>query len=220
MSLAAIGLIAQTALGIGQTIAGAVKKKPIIPEADIPDEVFQNLSDAEYWSMIGMPPEQREMAVEDIQRSSASALSRSKDRRGGMGLISRIQQGETEGYRGVSELDTSMRVRNINRLSTARDRVAEERNRADDINRQIKFDERTERNQLIGSGIQNVMGALGTASFMDSFGGNGSPFGDPAKKAERKAGRAGRQSLRQENRALKSGTLGDVTYAGDFERMA
>ena len=31
---------AQTALGIGQTIAGIVKKKPEIPEYDIPEEVY------------------------------------------------------------------------------------------------------------------------------------------------------------------------------------
>jgi len=168
MSLAAIATGVQAAIGLGQTIAGMVKKKPIIPEADVPDEVFQNMTDAEYWSYIGMPPEQRQRAVEDIQRAGSSALSQSSSRKGGLGMVSQIAQGQSNSYRSLSEMDTNMRYRNINRLYGARDRMATEKNRVDEINRNIAYDERDQRNQLIGAGMQNVMGAFGTTSLLDA----------------------------------------------------
>ncbi len=183
MSLALASLGAQTVLGLGQTIAGMFKKKPIIPEADIPDEVFQSLSDAEYQSMIGMPPAQRQRAIEDIQRGGATAIGRADARKTGMGMISQIQQQETEGYRGVADFDVQARYRNQDRLERARGRMTEEKNRAADINRQIKLDERGRRDEMIGAGMQNVMSALGTGSAMSAmfpeqferFGGGGRP---------------------------------------------
>jgi hypothetical protein len=166
MSLALGATVAQTVLGLGQTIAGLVKKKPIIPEADIPEEVFQSLTDAEYQAMIGMPPAQRQRAIEDIQRGGATALGRTGERKGGLGMVSRIAQQEAEGYRGLADMDVQARYRNLDRLERARGRMAEERNRAADINRQIAMDERARRDQMIGAGLQNVMGSIGTGSTM------------------------------------------------------
>jgi hypothetical protein len=170
MSLALGAMAAQTVLGIGQTIAGMVRKKPIIPEADIPDEVFANLSDAEYWSMIGMPPAQRQRAIEDIQRTGATERAGIQSLKGGLGAVARSAQTEVEGQRGVADMDTSYRYKNIDRLERARGRMSEEKNRADDINRQIKLDERARRDEMIGAGMQNVMGALGTAAYLDVLG--------------------------------------------------
>jgi hypothetical protein len=144
----------QAAIGLGQTIAGIAKKKPIIPEAEIPQDVFRSLSDAEYQSLIGMPAEQRQRAIEDIQRGGATAFSRAKDLKGGMGLVSNIAQQETEGYRGLAE----RRYQNLDRLERRRDRMADEERYAADVNRQLKLDERARRDELIGAGLQNIVG--------------------------------------------------------------
>ena len=82
-----LGLIAtgaQAALGVGQTIAGLVKKKPEIPEYDIPQEVYDNMTDAEYWSFQGLPEASKQQFVQESKRTGATALSRSADRKGGL----------------------------------------------------------------------------------------------------------------------------------------
>jgi hypothetical protein len=169
MSLALAGLAVQGALGLGQMIGGLAKKKPEIPEAEIPPEVFQNMSDAEYWAYVGMPEEQRQRYVEDIQRSSATALERSRTRKGGLGLTSAVAQSETDKYRDLVTLDTQMRMKNLSMLYGARERVASERVRAEDINRNIKLDERMRRDKLIGAGIQNIGGAAGTVGMLSAM---------------------------------------------------
>jgi len=207
----------QGAIGLGQTIAGALKKKPIIPEADISQEMFDSMSDAEYWSFIGMPPEQRQRAIEDISRTGIQAQDQASTRKAGLGMTSMIAQNQTEGYKNLADLDTKMRYQNVLRLDERRDRMTAERNRVDDINRNIKLDERDRRDELIGAGMQNVMGALGTAASL--FGDDeGDGLGDPAKKAERKAARAGRRDARAQKNAMGS-AVGAASY-GNYETFA
>ena len=162
IGLAGAGLAVQGILGLGQMIGGLVKKKPVIPEAEIPQELFQNMTDAEYWSYIGMPEAQRQRYIEDNLRTGATALAGATDRKGGLGLVSSIAQSQTEGNRNLAEMDTNLRYQNMQNLYARRDRLAEERRYVNDVNRQIKLDERDRRDQLIGAGIQNIAGAAGT----------------------------------------------------------
>jgi hypothetical protein len=212
----------QAAIGLGQTIAGIAKKKPIIPEAEIPQDVFRSLNDAEYQAMIGMPAEQRQRAIEDIQRGGATAFSRAKDLKSGVGLVSDIAQRETEGYRGLAEYDTERRYENINRLERRRDRMAEEERYAADVNRQLAIDERNRRDELIGAGLQNIVGGgatLGEMLFNQKEDGTG--FFSPErleKRAGRKEARAGRRDLRKQSQAM--GSPAGATMYGNYETFA
>jgi len=162
ISLAGAALAGQAGLGLAQTVGGALMKKPEIPEIEIPQEVFQNMSDAEYWSYVGMPETQRQRYLEDIQTSSANALSRVSDRKGGLGAVSSIQAREAESLRELATLDTKMRMDNLNKLYKAREVGAQYDLQTQQLNREKSLQERTEKKQIIGAGLQNVMGAFGT----------------------------------------------------------
>jgi hypothetical protein len=172
MSIAGIALATQAGLGLAQTVGGLLTKKPTIPEAEIPQEVMQNLSDAEYWSLVGMPEEQRQRYIDDLKSSTATALRNVGTRKGGLGAISSAYQAERQGLKEITDLDTEVRMRNLDRLYQARDRVAQTRTAADDVNREIAMFKYGERNKLIGAGMQNIMGAFGTASMADSLDGD------------------------------------------------
>jgi hypothetical protein len=169
MSLALGALAIQGGLGLGQLIGGLVKKKPIIPEAEIPQEIYENMTDAEYWSYVGMPEAQKQQYIDNITRSGASALGNIQSRKGGLGAVSQIAQNETDAYRDLLSMDENRRFQNQQMLYGARERMAAEKARVDDINRSIKLDERDRRDQLIGSGLQNMMNTAGTLGTVSSF---------------------------------------------------
>lgn len=158
----------QAAIGIGQTIAGLVKKKPDIPDYDIPQEVWDNMSDAEYWAMEGLPPAQKQQFIEQSQRAGATALSRSSSRKGGLGLVSSIAQQEADAATDLLSMDASQRLSNLQNLYRAREVVAGEKRTQHDYKTQKVMQERGEVDALRGAGLQNIMGAAGTAAGIDS----------------------------------------------------
>lgn len=165
--LAAISLGTQLVGGLAQTIGSASQKKPIIPEYEIPEEVYQNMSDAEYWAFQGMPTAQKEQYIQNVQRTSTAALSGLEDRKAGLGAITNLAQNETDAWKSMLAMDEERRWKNQQALYGARERVAEEKRIKDDIDRQIALDERDRRDQGIGAGLQNVMNALGTIAGAD-----------------------------------------------------
>ena len=165
-----IGTILQAGLGIAQTLAGAIKRKPEIPEYDIPAEVYQNMTDAEYWSFIGLPESQKQQFIDESTRAGAAAISRISDRKGGLGAISTIAQQERDDARTLLNADVTARMNNMQNLYTMRNRMAEEKQFAQGVKRDNVMQERLERNELIGAGLQNVMGAVGTADLASAFG--------------------------------------------------
>jgi len=159
---------AQAALGIGQTIAGIVKKKPEIPEYDIPDEVYKNMTDAEYWALEGMPRASKEKFIQESKRTGATALSRSADRKGGLGLISSIAQQERDDATQMLTMDVEERKSGLDRLFAARDVVTQQKGVKYEMDKEKVMVKRDEVNELIGSGLQNIMGAGGTFAGLDS----------------------------------------------------
>jgi hypothetical protein len=167
-----LGLITagtQAALGIGQTIAGMVKKKPAIPEYDIPQEVYDNMTDAEYWALEGLPPAQKQQFIEQSQRAGATALSRGGERKGGLGLISSIAQQERDAATQMLSMDAQARMSNLDRVFQARERVAAHEGIKQEWARDKALTERQEVNELIGSGLQNIMGAGATGAGVEAY---------------------------------------------------
>jgi len=159
---------AQGALGIGQTIAGMVKKKPAIPEYDIPQEIYENMTDAEYWAMQGLPDAQREQFIQESKRTGATALSRSASRKGGLGLVSSIAQQERDDATNLLTMDAQARMSNLDRVFQARENVARHKDIKYEMDKEDAMREREERDELIGSGLQNIMGSGATFAAMDA----------------------------------------------------
>jgi hypothetical protein len=159
---------AQTALGIGQTIAGLVKKKPEIPEYDIPAEVYENMTDAEYWALQGLPKEHIEQFIQESKRTGATALSRSADRKGGLGLVSSIAQQERDDTTELLKTKATAAMSGLDRLFAARDTVSQQEGIKQEWAKEKTMAKRDEINALPGAGLQNIMGAGGTFAGLDS----------------------------------------------------
>lgn len=173
---AAIGL--QAALGVGQVIGGMLMPKPEIPEVDIPNEIFQNMSDAEYWSYVGMPEAQRQSYLDNIQSNASMALNSSSSRRGGLGVVADINRNSNQAVREMVSLDSQMRMKNLETLYNARSQVAEADLNKQAVSRENAMFKLQQRNEMIGAGVQNVMGALGTTGSLSAmFGEDGGSGG-------------------------------------------
>jgi hypothetical protein len=179
-----IALAAQAAFGIGQAIAGGIKKRraPGIPTYQIPSELKANLSESERLAMEGLPEAQKQMYIENIQRGGATMLQQASTRKGGLGLIPTIAEQQRGGYRELLMMDAAERMKRQGTVMGMRERIAEEKFRkheADTYRAQVL---RGEAQELIGAGIQNIGGSLGSAAGLSAmFGGGGLSGGRGAR---------------------------------------
>jgi len=167
LGLGAISGIVQGGLGLVQSIAGLAKKKPKIPEYDIPEEVYQNMSDAEYASFIGLPETQKREFIDNTQRAGTQAMQQSTSRKGGMGMVAGIQQQQADDYKSLLSADAGARRENIRDFWSMRNVMASEKSKKQEWKRDAVMTERDEINQMRGAGLQNMMGAMGTMAGLD-----------------------------------------------------
>jgi hypothetical protein len=171
--LAALGAglaAGQAILGVAQGIKGLTMPKPSIPDYEIPQEIYDNMTDAEYWSFIGMPEEQKKLYMDQIAQQGATALSRSADRKGGLGMISTIADQQRKGAQEMAAMDASMRAERQKDLYAARTAMGQQRAMKYEADRSKAEYLRGKRDEMIGAGIQNIGGALGSAANMASAG--------------------------------------------------
>ena len=161
MAGSAIAGTAQAAIGVGQMIGGLFMPKPDIPDYEIPQEIYENMTDAEYWSFVGLPEAQKQQYIEGSMRAGASALSASASRKGGLGMVSSIAQQQSDANRELLTMDTQARMQNLQRYWGARERMAQ----AKDVQFGHKMDKTMyqlqRRDNMLGAGMQNIAGGFG-----------------------------------------------------------
>jgi len=152
----------QAAVGIGQAVAGYSKLKNLTrPEYQIPSEIEQNMSEAELMSYYGMPDAQKQSYMQNIQRSGQQALSGTADRKGGLGMVSAIQQNQQDSYSNLLSADVQQRMQNIQTAQNMRNVMAGYKDKAFQMNEMQPYQQDyAEAQGLIGAGMQNVMGGL------------------------------------------------------------
>ena len=178
----------QAAMGVGQAVAGFIQKKNLTrPEYHIPPEIEKNMSEAELMSYYGMPDAQKAEYMQNIQRSTQSALRGISDRKGGIGAVSVAQQTEQDAYMNLLSADVQQRMQNIQTAQSMRQTMAQYRDKAFEINEMQPYEQDyAEAQSLIGAGMQNVMGGLqtfGTAKMLEDaagLGGESKSFGQTA----------------------------------------
>lgn len=164
---------AQGVLGIGQMIGGLTMPKPEIPDYEIPEEIYKNMTDAEYWSFQGLPEAQKQQFIEQSQRAGATALSRSAERKGGLGLVASVAQQEQDAATQLLSMDAQQRMQNLQNLYRMREVMAEQKG----TQQQWKMDkvmyQRQKRDEMIGAGMQNLGQSFST--FVGAGGGGQTP---------------------------------------------
>lgn len=150
------------------------------PEYQIPNEVLQNQKMAEKAASEGLPSQQYNQAVQNIQRQQSRALSAATSRRGGLMALPGVQQQANDALLGLDVKDAQARMANQQQLYGINSQVGAFRDKAWDINKMQPYQRDYNYNMsLLGMGNQNMLAGadklLGGAGMMiDSSGKTGS----------------------------------------------
>lgn len=162
VSLAVQG--AQTVFGIGQMIKGKkMARDNKRPTYEIPDEIKKNLSQAQMMAMEGLPEEQKNQYIQNLQRASNFALSGMSDRKGGLAGLGSLVQGQQDAYTGLLSADAQAKQQNQQALMQQRGVMADYKDKAFGLNKMEPYQQKVAESQaLIGAGLQNIGGGLGS----------------------------------------------------------
>ena len=152
------GLIGAAAQGVGSLIgliAGGKQKREgrkmlkglQYPTEQIPTEITNAAA-------TGLPSEQYNMAMKNIQQQQLMALRGAHDRRSGIGLIPQIQEGTNNATLNLDAKNAEVRQANQFRLAGWKDKVWQN-NIKDKYDRDYSYAQ-----NLIGYGNQNTMAGL------------------------------------------------------------
>jgi len=161
------------------------------PTYEIPDEIKQNLTQAQLNAIEGMPEDVRNRYIDQLTRTMATGLQALGDRRGGIAGVSGLARTATDANRDLASMDAQQRQQQEANLMNARQTMANYKDKAFDWNEKQKYLEEAQAKQaLSGAAIQNitgsannVMGGLMQSKYMDFLKGSyGGATGNPVAK--------------------------------------
>lgn len=106
-----IGGLIKGIVGGGQKKQGKKIIKQLGDE-QVPQELIANQRDSAAMANQGLPSEQYQMAMRNIQRQQLNALRGANDRRGGLAAISALQQGTNDATLGLDSENAQQRIAN------------------------------------------------------------------------------------------------------------
>ena len=109
----------------------AAKNRPVY---QIPEEIKQNLTQAQQQALHGLPEEQKRQYIENVQRGSAQSLASSQSRKGGLTGITAINQQQGQAYNQMLSADAQARAQNQRQLMGARGDMADYKDQAFQFN--------------------------------------------------------------------------------------
>lgn len=154
-------------IGLGTGYFQKRKAKGILKEAgeqplyNIPQEILRNQKQAELNAQEGMPSQQYNNAMKNIQRAQTNALSGSLDRRSALMALPRIQQQATDAYGNLDAQDANMRMKNQQTLYNIGNTTAQYRDKEWNTNKMQPWQRKYNYGmQLLGAGNQNFTSGL------------------------------------------------------------
>lgn len=169
-------LAAQVATGVAQAVAGGVKANRLDrPEYKIPDAVEANMTMAQRMAFQGLPDEQKQEFIQQIDRQMSSSMQGMSDRKAGIGAISALNQQAQDSSMKLLSMDTQQRMANIQNLMNMRNQYAQYSDKQFMMNEMQPFQQELQAAQQFQSaGLQNIMGGIGSIASMEMEGIN--PF--------------------------------------------
>lgn len=149
---------ATTTLGAAELAYGMYLESQLErPVYQIPEEIKQNLTQAQQQALQGLPEEQKKQYIENLQRGSAQALSASQSRKGGLAGITALGQQQNQGYAQMLSMDAQARRENQRALMQQRGVMADYKDQAFQFNQVNPYYEKlSEAQALQGAGMQNI----------------------------------------------------------------
>lgn len=178
---------ATTALGLNQYYKGKkMLKNNQRPSYEIPDEIKQNLSDAQQQALQGLPEEQQQQFLNNIQRSSAYGMSQLGSRKAGLAGVSAMNQNSNDAYGNLLSMNSQAQMQNKQQLMQQRGIMADYKGQAFQLNKlNPYYEKQAEGLAMKGAGMQNVGN-----SYQIAAGGSGSSgTGEPQQQQQQQGGR-------------------------------
>ena len=128
------------------------------PEYEIPNEILQNQKRAELAANEGLPSQQYNQGMQNIQRQQNRALTAAGSRRGALMALPAIQQQANDSLLGLDVKDAQARMANQQQLYGINNQVAGLRDKAFEINKMQPYQQKFDYyNQLLGAGNSNLL---------------------------------------------------------------
>jgi hypothetical protein len=131
------------------------------PTESIPAAVLENQQLAREMAATGLPSEQYNQAMQNIQRQQTNALKGAQDRRGGLAAVSNIQQNTNDATLNLDAKNAAMRRQNIMNLQNVNNQVGQWQDKIWDNNVKQKYIQNYNYAMgLIGAGNQNQISGI------------------------------------------------------------
>lgn len=165
---------ATTAYGLHQYYkARKMEKDNKRPEYQIPQEVAQNLTQAQMDALEGLPAAQAQQFIQNIQRGSAFGMSQLGSRKAGLAGLATLNQQQQDAYGNLLSMDAQAVRQNKANLMNQRQVMADYRDQAFQLNKLNPFYEKqAEIEALKGAGIQNIGNSFQMAAGQQGQGAN------------------------------------------------
>lgn len=143
------------------------------PDYNIPQEISQNLTDAQRMALQGLPEEQRQQFINNIQRGTAFGMSQLGSRKAGLAGLATMNQQQQDAYGNLLSMDAQARQQNQQGLMNQRQVMADYRDQQFQLNKLNPFYEKqAEIEALKGAGIQNIGNSFQMAAGQQGQGAN------------------------------------------------
>lgn len=147
-----VGAIVGGLIGAGQRSKGKRLLRDI-GEEKVPEDILRNQALAQQMAAEGMPSEQYQRAMRNIQRQQLMALRSANSRRSALAALPAIQGGTNDATLNLDATDAQQRVANTRQLMNVNNQVG-------NIKRQIWERKWNYAMGLMGVGNQNIAGAI------------------------------------------------------------
>lgn len=137
------------------------------PEYQIPNEIKQNLTDAQLQEIEGLPAAQRNAYIQNIDRGMAAGLAAGSDRNAGLAGLGSMVSASNDAFTNLLSMDAQARQQNRQNLAMQRQNMAQYKDQAFDINKmQPYIENQVSGDSMLGSGLTNMMDAFQTSAAM------------------------------------------------------
>lgn len=148
----------ESGYGLYQSIQGnklaADNKRPTY---EIPPEIQQNLNQSQQMALEGLPDQQKQQYINNIQRSQDFGLQQLSSRKAGLAGLGGVVQSGDDSYNNLLTQDANARQKNQQGLLNARSTMAGYKDKAFQLNQLDPYhDKAAAARALQGAGLQNI----------------------------------------------------------------
>ena len=132
------------------------------PGYEIPEEFQQNLAEAQQMARSGLPAQEYNLAATNIQRGTQAGLRQLGRMSNPFAGIAGLSRAQSQSFADLDAANAAARRQNILGAMSARRELAGQKLAKQQYGQQRFMDQMNQANALLGAGMQNVAGGLGS----------------------------------------------------------